>query len=73
MEQAHVGEKRKKRAENDVMERAMRDAGEEDSEVDEDRLEMTTEGANKDGKGSKEVVRMGMKIWIQIRALRKKI
>ena len=68
-----MGEKRKKRAENDVMERAMRDAGEEDSEVDEDRLEMTTEGANKDGKGSKEVVRMGMKIWIQIRALRKKI
>ena len=37
------------RAENDVvsrMERAMRDAREEDSEVDEDGLEMTTEGAN---------------------------
>ena len=28
------------------MKRAMRDAREEDSEVDEDGLEMTTEGAN---------------------------
>ena len=46
--------RKRERAENDVvsrMERAMRDAREENSEVDEDRLEMSTEGANEDEMG----------------------